>query len=272
MIKIQWIDLKNGTPFTTNGVPFENIVLWERISRSDKTWKRWSGWSEYFHCRSGALEKVRVVHRDDPDFQLLAQELDKCLWHDLSHCEYFIAIKEASWWLFGHCVARKLTWLYKEKDGAIEESGWMGQIGPYFKIFCDDGTIFERRKPVQPHWGQRVEILPYEADWRVLHELSGQAMRRKIRIAINSLGGSLATYALAQLGAGIPTLAPSSGELLPLVEWDFIPSKRGDGWAVTGLGKVLISRTCQAGYYKIIKETEKVRFIELVEPFRVIEP
>lgn len=265
---IEWKDIQSGTPFLTNGVPFENILMRERNSRSDKTWKRWDRWSAWFHRLAGAIERSRVVYRNDPDFERLAEELDSRLWQSKRYCDYMVGIQEATWWLFGHCVARQLWWVYK--DGDI--TGWTCQIGPFFTVKGpNDEVIFRRRELVQEGKLPEVEVFPYRKDWEVIHYLSGQAVRRKMRIAIAQTAGTLAPYALASMGAGIPVLEPTAEELIPLVEWDFLPSRRGDGWVVTGLGKVLISRTNQPGYYKIVREADKVRFIELVEPFKILK-
>lgn len=240
-MKIKFVDLE-GKIFVTNGVPFENLVLIESYSRSDKTWKNWRGWSENFTSRIAdtideETEAVQVDSEGRYMFRGYSWNYDE---HPLMSKKFF---------LFGHLI---------RVDRWIEDTIQWETRSATYEIVADNGEI----------------IFSYNGeynsdDWKIIADLSGQAERRRARIAISQQHGMMAPVLLSMLGMEIPNKKKLGDQILPLMECDFEKSERG-GFIVRGFGKFAISRTNKSGYYKVTAEKPRVRFITLVEEFKKI--
>lgn len=247
-MKIRWVSL-SGTTFTTNAVPFENHVIVATNSRSDKTWNDFRGWSKSFaHFAEAKLSKREIVEGEEAYFAP--------------------ATLVEKYTLFGEVIFRAYTKLIPADErgrGVLapsgqeyQETGWIHEEHARFEVVSDAGdTIFQ---------GPATD----GNDWKIIAELSGQAERRRARVSLANQHGHMYPVLLNRLGIGIPR-PEGNGKIVPLMADSFKPSNRGDGFAVVGLGKVMISKENQAGYYEVIRETEKVRFIRLVERYQQLE-
>lgn len=241
MYKIKFVDL-NGNKFTTNGVPFENMVLRDSRSLSDKTWQRFRGWSDDFTWKIADREVIEKLNPelDDQGYY----KFDIYTWNVEKN-----PLMSEKRYLFGHLVYEKI---YVYDTGRYEEKSAM------YEIISDSGEVIFK------YSGKKDDD-----DWKIVAELSGQKDRRTARISIAEKHGQMMPIAMSMLGVNIPNNIPKE-EILPLIESDFLVSDRG-GYIVRSFGKFAISKTNKTGgYYKITKELEKIRFISLIEEFKII--
>lgn len=241
-MRIKFEDLVTKEPFFVNAVPFLNIVYKDSLNWSDKTWKRYRGWSSWFtkFCAT-TINEERITRGKVT----------------IPGCPYVFNAEEGyhlvvtSYYIFGHLV-RVEKWISNTDWKVVESSGYI--------ILNDTGVLFQYKGGVFQVPGGYDDD-----DWKIISELSGQAERRKMRIG---LGGTTLMIGLSQLGFRIPR--KDLGVVIPLMEEDFKPTERGS-FIVTSFGKYIITDTNKSGFYRVIKEKQNVRFAELIEEYHKIQ-
>lgn len=242
-MKIKFIDLE-GKTFFTNAVPFENIILKDSISLSDKTWKRYRHWAEDF---TYSISDNIITQKLNPEINEMGYyEFQGYWWNPETE-----PLMSEKYYLFGHLIREKI---YVRDTGRIETKSAI------FEIIADNGEVIYK-------YNNNYDLDDY--DWKVIAELSGQKDRRLARISIAQKHGHMMPIVMSELGIYIPN-EKQKEKLLPLLESDFEKSDRG-GYIVRGFGKFAISQINKTGYYKVTKELEKVKFISLVEEFKIVE-
>lgn len=258
-LKILCQDL-NGKKFLISPVVFESYIFDDFFRKSDKTWRRYREWSDYF------IFDMFFSH--DKDFPHILREVDEvCKELELDeqgrYVFYNLGLEFDKYYLKPdkfplHCRTR----LYR--DYVLEKFFYPENFGVYryekakWTIFLGDKPIFEFPKDYDKD---------PKGDWKIIHELSGQKVRRQIRVELSRSHGSL-------FGRFFNAVTPSDAlferykEILPLQGDWFLPSDKGN-FIIKGKGKYIISNSNvkRTGYYRIVKELDNVRFVELVEPF-----
>jgi hypothetical protein len=244
--------LNNGEWIETGPAFLFDAMVWEEsLQRSDKTWQGdTAGWSNDFLRRCAELCGEIVEYEGDRPPALPRT------WKDDLRALGRVGGGEVSY-LHGIPVALQVYYgYYAASDGSV----WWRDTAYWslpWRIVDNDGTVvFACDGPAHQ-----------QDDWKIIHRLSGQETRRDMRVRLSSklrsaMIGSHVGYRLP------PVESAAHPGLLPLRDRLFEPSRRGDDWVVAGfrraVGKVIISPTNISGYYEVVHETERVRFVELV--------
>jgi len=262
--RIIWHGL-NGKTVITNAVPFWNLVCRDAAYSKDKTWRRFRWWCEDFH-KHAALTKGKE------EVTTIAQIAEKLSARICDKTENWILIKLYSTYYENFQEYGQTDVPYPAK--VVEEVYYIGPalvryalyimgtawaeilLCPY-DIIVFDQIIFQYHTP---SIREDTEFLWH--DWMIIHHLSGQAERRSARIGTAVQYGKFLSELFPMPRPYYPALAIMSDE--------FSPSQKG-GYISTLFGKYCISSTNTSGYYKVTKELPRVRFIELVEPYQILE-
>ena len=248
-----------ASPFTegrvvVNAVPFIHHVQEDCAARNDKTWQRFKGWTwEFYRHLATRVEEItesgdnalgtigaaEAVRGGADPTVIMRARVERG--ESIIVRRYFIA--EAM-------IAMELRW-----------HGWEYVVAAPFEVVRGDDVI------VSAHYSDSArgqwETDPVK-DWDPIAELSGQKAARQVRMSIAAGFGQMAGLMVGR--AMHPLICRSAA--IALTREDFRAAKRG-GYIVIGMGKYILTREDAPGYYQITRETDRVRFARLVEPYGV---
>jgi hypothetical protein len=253
--RIIWRGL-NGKVVATNAVPFWNLVCRDAAYKKDKTWQRFRYWSEDLHKKAALsvveqkvsstaqiAEKLfgRVCEKNERGILVRLYSNGVFQKYGLTDVPFPAEVEERAYFI-GPALVRYSLY--------IMGSAWAEDLLCPFAIVVFDHPIFQMEGSARMN------------DWLIIHHFSGQAERRAARVG-----------AAAEYGKFLSEMFPMPRPYYPalaIMNEDFSPALLG-GYITTLFGKYCLSSTNQSGYYKVVKELPSVRFIELVEPYKIIE-
>ena len=262
--RIIWRGL-NGKTVITNAVPFWNLVCQDAACLKDKTWQRFRGWSEGLHTiasLSVSQQKVistaqiaeklcgRICEKDERGIliKLYSPYYKNFQKYGKTDVPYPAEMEERVYFI-GPALIRYSLY--------IIGTAWAEDLLCPYDIVVFDHVIFHYHTPSM---GESAK--PLMDDWMIIHHLSGQAERRGARIATATQYGKFLSELFPMPTPYYPALS--------IMSENFSPSQKS-GYITTLFGKYCISQTNQSGYYKVTKDLPRVRFIELVEPYQILE-